>query len=102
MEETIPTITDIAKGWNELEMDCPESDRSDSFEQVSSTFKDDWRHGGTHTDVFRRKSDGAFFRVSYQVSTDGEYHGMREGDARSPVVRVYPHEIKSIEYRTTS
>lgn len=98
--EAVPTITEIALGWNEFEMDAEESARSDTFERVSTRYNNDWRHGGTITDVFKRKSDGAFFRVSYRVATDGEYHGMREGHARGPVVRVYPHEKTIVEYRT--
>ena len=46
--------------------------------------------------MFKRVSDTTYWQAHYRVSTDGETHELREGDA--DVSRVYPHEVKAVVY----
>lgn len=65
---------------------------------VQREFDDDWRHGGTVTNVIYRKSDDTFWCFCYRVSADGDWNGMRENDYG--VSRVYPVEKTIITYVT--
>ncbi len=58
---------------------------------------DDWRHGSTIEEVFRRDSDQTYWWVCYRKQTDGEYNGLRDGDY--DICQVEPHEVTTIEYR---
>lgn len=55
-----------------------------------------WRHGTYETYVYKR-DDGTYWQATFERSTDGEVNGLRSGDA--DIVRVYPHEVVTIEYR---
>lgn len=83
---TEPTCAEIYAGSYE----------GDTFEEVSSHADPSWRHGCYMTDVYRRKSDGTFWQVSYRRSGDGETCGLREGDG--DVVQVTPVTKTVTEY----
>lgn len=70
------------------------------LESVLRELDDSWRHGCYVYEVFKRKSDDTFWAVNYQESGDGEYNGIREGDAQ--IEQVWPHEkvVTTIEYKT--
>lgn len=40
---------------------------------------DSWRHGCYITQVFHRLADDTYWEVNYDLSSDGETHGIREG-----------------------
>ena len=56
-----------------------------------------WRHGTDERRVFKRESDGTYWDVSYRLSTDGEYHGVKEGDYTC--FRVEPFSKTVTDYR---
>lgn len=60
----------------------------DRLEEVDSHADPSWRHGCYMTDVFLHTETGKYYRASYQRSIDGEYNGIREGNAW--VVEVTP------------
>ena len=62
----------------------------DGLTEVHRTADDCWRHGSRIFQVFRRESDDTFWAASYDLQTDGEYNGLREGDAT--IEQVAPHE----------
>lgn len=49
----------------------------DELEEVHETMDDSWRHGVNKSTVFK-DDDGRFWEANYQVSGDGEYHGIRQ------------------------
>lgn len=57
---------------------------------------DDWRHGSSIYEVFHRKSDDTYWEVSYRLSTDGEWHGLREDDYY--ITQVRPVEVTVLKY----
>lgn len=66
------------------------------LEFVKQTIHSGWRHGVDREEVYFRKSDNTYWGVDYRVSTDGETHGLREGDA--DIYQVEPKEVKTVEY----
>lgn len=83
-------------------MEAPTKDQLLEDDGVKSVYRLDdtsWRHGSHVTEVFKRESDGTFWQVCYDLSTDCETHGLREGDF--DLTQVYPHEVTAIEYRET-
>jgi hypothetical protein len=54
-----------------------------------------WRHGCYINEVYKRESDGTYWRASYRRSTDGETNELREGTAK--IVQVEP--VPSVSYR---
>lgn len=78
---------------------CGELNDEDGVEQVYRHSDASWRHGTRETVVFRRESDGTFWRARFRLSTDGETNELRDGDAK--ISRVYPHTVTAIEYRDT-
>jgi len=50
------------------------------LKEVSRKSEIGWRHGTDETVVFFRVSDSTYWLVNYRLSTDGEYHGIREND----------------------
>ena len=66
---------------------------------VQRSVDDDWRHGSSISEVFRRESDVSYWRVSFRVSTDGEYHGIREDDY--DISQVFPVQVTTTQYKTT-
>lgn len=51
----------------------------DKLEQIEREVDDSWRHGCYVYEIYKDET-GKYFSVSYQLSTDGEYHGIREND----------------------
>jgi hypothetical protein len=47
-----------------------------------------WRHGYYTNQVYLRKEDNTYWMASYEVSTDGETNGLREGTAK--IVQCMP------------
>lgn len=79
--ENPPTCSDL---FNEL------------LKEVSSESAS-WRHGSRMTVVYRRESDGTFWRAKYRLSTDGECNELREGIAK--IDQVEPYEVAVTKYR---
>ena len=77
-------------------LDCTEGEDDGDIFQVHEDNDPSWRHGVRRTTVFKRVSDTTYWQAHYRVSTDGETHELREGDA--DVSRVYPHEVKAVVY----
>ncbi len=82
--------------------DLDEDDFSDDpdavwdFEQVSRKTTP-WKYGTNEAIVFKRLSDGTFWRACFCRSSDGETHGLRDNDVE--ILRVYPHQVMSTVYR---
>ncbi len=66
------------------------------LEFIKQTISREWRHGVHREEVYFRKSDNTYWGVAYSVSTDGETHDLREGDA--DIYQVEPKEVKTVEY----
>ena len=71
------------------------------FKSVSKIDESGWRHGVQTTEVWRRDEDGTFWQACFLVSTDGETHELRDGEAEDRIVQVWPHEVTTVVYRTT-
>lgn len=69
----------------------------DGFDVISQDSIDRWRHGTLERSIYKRESDGTYWRATYRVSTDGETNELREGLAK--IVQVEPQEVTVIEYR---
>ena len=67
----------------------------DELEEVHRDADDSWRHGCYVWQVFARE-DGTFWGASYDLSSDGESNGLREGTA--DICQVWPKRIVKIEY----
>jgi hypothetical protein len=78
---------------------CDQLCDEDGCKVVSRSSDPSWRHGSRETTVFHRESDGTFWEAHYRVSTDGETHELREGEAT--IRRVYPHEVTVTVYKPT-
>ncbi|MBT1154438.1 hypothetical protein J1C56_02415 [Aminobacter anthyllidis] len=76
--------------------------REDVMSRVHRDIDDSWRHGNNVTEVYKDELTGRFWRVGYQVSGDGEYHGIRELEFDGPA-EVFPHTklVAVVEYHTT-
>ena len=70
----------------------------DGLKCVERVADDSWRHGSYISQVFHRQSDNTYWAVSYELSTDGETHGLRDGDFN--ITQVYPHEVVSVVYKS--
>ena len=68
----------------------------DGLERVSRVSDASWRHGTYETQVFKREEDNTFWEVIFQLSTDGETHGLREDDY--DIRQVTPQEKTIIIY----
>jgi hypothetical protein len=69
---------------------------NEDLEQVSHIITE-WRHGYNVEDVVFRNEDKTHWRVTYQVDTDGEYNGLRDGQAI--IVKVTPVTVYKTEYK---
>ena len=67
---------------------CEQLFDEDGFELVAKASDTSWRHGSYDTAVYKRESDNTFWATSYRVSTDGETHELREGEA--DICQVFP------------
>lgn len=68
---------------------------NEELELVTERADPSWRHGCNMTAVFKR-DDGTFWEAKFQVSTDGETNGLRDGDAR--ITQVFPKQITITVY----
>ena len=55
-----------------------------------------WRHGSYRTEVFFRAADNTYWEATYEVSTDGECHGLRQGTA--DITQVFPYKVMVTRY----
>lgn len=69
---------------------------NEEYESVYRESDDSWRHGAYVTEVFKSPVDETFWQASYELSTDGETHGLREGTAE--IIQVKPVEKTVIIY----
>lgn len=77
---------------------CEQIWEEEGFESVLREADDSWRHGAYIYEVFKRQEDATFWAASYSLSTDGETHGLREGDA--DIHQVWPKEVTTTTYMT--
>lgn len=71
---------------------------NDELNEVDEEIDDSWRHGNNMSTVYEYK--GQYWCANYQVSGDGEYHGIREDDF--DLVRVFPEtKVVTITNYTT-
>lgn len=75
---------------------CDELLEEVGFESVKRDVDDSWRHGVRVSQVFRRESDGTYWRAKYRLSTDGECDELREGIAK--ITQVKPVAVSTINY----
>lgn len=76
---------------------CSDLFSGKGFERIRLYTDSGSRHGMTLTEVYRRMGEGTYWRAVYDISGDGEEHGLRDGSAE--ITRVYPHEVTTIEWR---
>ncbi len=67
----------------------------DGCESVDRELDDSWRHGNCVAEVFHRKADDTYWVACYNVSGDGEQHGLRDDEAS--ISRVYPHTVTVVK-----
>lgn len=72
----------------------------EDYELVHRESDASWRHGTNEYQVFHREEDNTYWAASFQLSTDGETNGLREGYA--DIEQVWPVEVKKIEYTRTN
>lgn len=75
---------------------CDEIFDEEGFVRVLRKSDASWRHGTYEYQVFRRESDNTFWGVSFELSTDGESNGLREGTAQ--ITEVVPKTKEIITY----
>lgn len=68
----------------------------EEFPLVYSHIGDNWRHGVTRVEVYHIGDE--YWKATYRRSTDGEYNGLRDGDAQ--IVQVYPKEVVTTIYES--
>lgn len=88
-EVTLPTCEELSD---------VHGDADDFFKIVDSESDPSWRHGSYESTVFLRLADDTYWQACYNVSTDGETHGLRDGDA--DISRVYPHRVMATVYKS--
>lgn len=76
---------------------CGDLFQEELGDPVLRTADDSWRHGSVVSEVYERASDGTFWKAVYQRQTDGEYNGLREGDA--DITQVEPYAVVTVKYR---
>ena len=77
---------------------CEELLEEIGCEKVYSESDTSWRHGSYETGVWHRESDDTFWRAKYRVSTDGETHELRDGEAEETICQVSPKVVETIVY----
>lgn len=90
MTEVIkPTLEEIKEAYD-----------SHEFEEVYEELDDNWRHGNYVFTVYKRLEDNTYWSINYQVSGDGEYNSLRDGDCRdSDISQVEPYEVTTTKYK---
>lgn len=68
----------------------------DGLKSVHREADDSWRHGSYIWQVFHREADDTYWGTSYELSNDGESHGLREGTAN--ISQVTPKETITTTY----
>jgi hypothetical protein len=59
-----------------------------------------WRHGSYETGVWHRESDHTYWEACYRVSTDGETHELRDGEAEDTIHQVIPETVETTIYKS--
>ncbi len=68
----------------------------EGLKSVHREADDSWRHGAYIYQVFYREADNTYWAASYDLSSDCETHGLRDGTAS--ITQVYPREVTTITY----
>jgi len=68
----------------------------EKLKSIKTTDESGWRHGVDREEIFFRGSDQTYWSVGYRVSTDGETHGLRDGDYT--IYQVKPVKVEVIDY----
>lgn len=71
---------------------------NDNLESVYRDIDDSWRHGNYVYEVFKTE-DNRYFGVNYQVSGDGEWHGIRDEEFEFSEVEPYEETVVITKYR---
>lgn len=69
---------------------------NDELESMEKDIDDSWRHGNYVYEVF--KHGDKYYACNYQVSGDGEYHGIREDDFTLTEVKPITETITVTKY----
>lgn len=77
-------------------MEKPTCEQLMDLKEVHREADDSWRHSAYIYQVFYRETDDTYWSASYELSSDGESNGLREGTAEITLVR--PVEKTIIEY----
>jgi len=67
-------------------------------EPVYSFSDTSYRHGERRTEVYKRQDDLTYWEIRYNVSTDGEENGLRDGYAT--IEKVEPYYETVIRFRS--
>lgn len=86
-------MTDLIKPTCEQLLD------EDGLKSVQRDADDSWRHGAYISQVFHRTDDDTYWGVNYELSTDGETNGLREGTA--DILQVRPVTKTVTDYVAT-
>lgn len=75
---------------------CEQLFNDDGVKSVKLTENSGWRHGVEKEEIFYRGSDNTYWSAGYRVSTDGETHGLRDGEAT--IFQVKPIKVETFDY----
>lgn len=76
---------------------CEDIWNEEGLVSVDRKSDDGWRHGCYITEVFKREADETYWLASYELSTDGESNGLREGTAQISQVRPIEKVVRDWE-----
>ncbi len=74
-------------------------DLLDDDKSVLREVDDSWRHGSHIRQVLHRETDDTYWAVNYSLSTDGETHGLRDGDYRIKQVDRVEETVVQVNYK---
>jgi hypothetical protein len=77
--------------WMEDELDLIESEADPS-----------WRHGCNMVEVYKEVHSDTYWRVHYQLSGDGEYHGLREEEFDLEQVQPFTETVTVTRFKAVT
>jgi len=66
------------------------------FKRLHEGIVETTRWGVLLSEVYLRQSDATMWQVSYRYESDGEVHGLRDGDAT--IIQVEDKEVTTTQY----
>ncbi len=71
----------------------------DVLKRVLREPDDSWRHGCSIYAVYHREEDNTYWGVQYNLSTDGETNGLRDGECDINQVERIEETVVQVSYK---